>query len=123
VIGYATDRFPAFWTRESALPAPIRLDRPESIAAFIGVKRELGLSGGVLVANPVPHENAIGGEFMERHIARALRDAAEQGVTGKAVTPYLLSRLFELTEGRSLSTNIALVKNNAALAARIAAAL
>jgi pseudouridine-5'-phosphate glycosidase len=123
VIGYQTDRFPAFWSAASELPVPIRLDTPQAIADLIRTKEELGLAGGALVANPVPARDEIPPGEMAHHIETAVTEATSRGIAGKAVTPFILSRLFELTGGRSLSTNIALVKNNAALAARLARAL
>jgi pseudouridine-5'-phosphate glycosidase len=123
VVCYRTDDFPAFWSRSSGLPAPLRLDEPETIAAFIRTREELRIDGGVLVANPVPAEDEIPAHEMERHIASAVEQADAEGVSGKKVTPYLLSRILSLTGGRSLATNIALVRANAALAARIAVAL
>ena len=123
VVGYGTDRFPAFWSRTSELPVPLRLDSPEAIADLISTKESLGLGGGVLVANPVPGSDEIPAEEMSAFIQAAITEAKNRGVSGKAVTPFLLSTLFEQTGGRSLATNIALVKNNAALAARLAAAL
>jgi pseudouridine-5'-phosphate glycosidase len=123
VIGYGTDRFPAFWSRESDLPVPIRLDTPEAIAALMRAKDDLGLGGGVLIANPVPADAEIPADEMRRFIGESVEEARLRGIRGKAVTPFLLSRLNEVTSGRSLTTNIALVKNNAALAARLAAAL
>ncbi len=123
VVGYGTDRFPAFWSRTSDLPVPLRLDTPEAIADLIRTKEALGLDGGVLVANPVPHADEISTDEMKTFIDAAVREAKERGVAGKAVTPFLLSYLFEQTGGRSLATNIALVKNNAALAAKLAASL
>jgi pseudouridine-5'-phosphate glycosidase len=123
VIGYGTDRFPAFWSRESPHPVPIRLDTPGEIAELVRVKAELGLVGGTLVANPVPKSDEIPREEMTGYIDAAIAQASHRQITGKAVTPFLLSAILEMTGGRSLATNIALVKNNAALAARIAAAL
>ncbi len=123
VVGYQTDEFPAFWSRTSGLPIPIRLDTPMAIADLIHVKGALDLGGGVLVANPVPKADEIPVREMKDFIDEAVAEAGRRGVTGKAVTPFLLSFLFESTGGRSLATNIALVKNNAALAARLAAAL
>ncbi len=123
VIAYGQDAFPAFWSRESALPAPLRMDTPEDIARAHVLRAALGLPGGQLVANPIPAEAEIPRTEMDPVIARALEEAAAQGIAGKAVTPFLLSRIFELTEGRSLQANIALVLNNARLGARIAAAL
>jgi pseudouridine-5'-phosphate glycosidase len=123
VIGFGTDRFPAFWSRSSELPVPIRLDTPEAIADLVIAKRMLGLEGGILVANPVPAGDDIPAEDMKRFIDAAGDEARARAVAGKAVTPFLLSSLLEKTGGRSLATNVALVKNNAALAARLAAAL
>ncbi len=123
VVGYGTDRFPAFWSRTSELPVPLRLDSPEAIADLIRTKEALGLDGGVLVANPVPSVDEIPAAEMTGFIDAAIAEAKTRGVSGKAVTPFLLSTLFERTGGRSLATNIALVKNNAALAARLAASL
>lgn len=123
VVGYQTDHFPAFWSRKSELPAPIRLDTPEAIADLIRTKEALGLGGGILVANPVPSTDEIPAEEMQGFIDEAIAEAGRRGVVGKAVTPFLLSFLFESTGGRSLATNIALVKNNAALAARLAASV
>jgi len=123
VIGYGTDRFPAFWSRESPLPVPIRLDTPEAIARLVTTKAALGLGGGVLVANPVPAADEIPFDAMAEFIDAALRDAEAEGVTGKAVTPFLLARMVAITGGRSLVTNIVLIRNNAALAAQLAAAL
>ena len=123
VVGYGTDRLPAFWSRDSDLPVPIRLDTPQEVADLIRAKERLGLKGGVLVANPIPADDEIPFAEMRRVVDAALASARAAGVTGKAVTPFLLSHLNAVTGGRSLTSNIALVKNNAALAARIAAAL
>lgn len=123
VVGYGTDRFPAFWSRTSELPVPLRLDTPQAIAELIRIKEALGIGGGVLVANPVPSTDEIPADEMSGFINAAIAEAKTRGVSGKAVTPFLLSTLFERTGGRSLATNIALVKNNAALAARLAASL
>ncbi|GGK23527.1 pseudouridine-5'-phosphate glycosidase [Salinarimonas ramus] len=123
VIGYRTDDLPAFWSRSSGLPAPLRLDEAGAIAAMIEAKRDLGLEGGVLVTNPVPEEAEIPRAEIDAHIATALAEAKAQRIAAKAVTPFLLGRLVELTGGRSLATNVALVKSNAALAAGIASAL
>ena len=122
VIGYGTDEFPAFWARSSGHPVDHRLDTPDEVAALIETQAMLGL-GGILVANPIPEKDAIAAETMEGYIATAIADAAAAGVTRKALTPYLLGRIFELTNGRSLVANIALVENNARVAARIAVAL
>jgi pseudouridine-5'-phosphate glycosidase len=123
VVGYGTDRFPAFWSRDSGLPAPIRLDTPEAVAALIRAKAMLGLTGGVLVAAPVPEEDEIPRDEIAVHVEAALAEAAAQGVRAKEVTPFLLSRILALTGGRSLATNVALIRNNARVAARLAVAL
>ncbi|MCB1461636.1 MAG: pseudouridine-5'-phosphate glycosidase [Nitratireductor sp.] len=123
VVGYATDAFPAFWSRASHLPCPLRLDSAAEIASLWHTRRALGQDGGVLVANPVPEADEIPAGDMENHIAQAVAEAEAAGVRGKDVTPNLLKRILELTDGASLATNIALVKNNARLAAEIAVAL
>jgi pseudouridine-5'-phosphate glycosidase len=123
VVAFGVDRVPAFWSRSSPYPAPLRLDTPEAIADFFSARNALGIEGGMLVTNPVPAQNQIAAEIMAVHIAEALKAAAAQGVSGKRVTPFLLAKILELTEGASLKTNIALVENNARLAARIARAL
>lgn len=123
VVAYRSDVLPAFWSRDSRFAAPLRLDEAEAIARFFETRIALGLNGGVLVANPAPPEDEIPAEKMAGYIAAAQRDAEQQGISGKAVTPFLLARILELTGGASLKTNIALVENNARLAARIAAAL
>ena len=123
VVGYRTDTMPAFWSRTSAFAAPLRLDSAADIAAFQHARVELGVEGGMLVANPIPPEHEIPAGEMARHIARAQAEMEAAGISGKAVTPYLLGRIVELTAGASLASNIALVKSNAALAAEIAHAL
>ncbi|WP_173932120.1 pseudouridine-5'-phosphate glycosidase [Chelativorans sp. Marseille-P2723] len=123
VVGFGTDNVPAFWSRTSPCPAPLRLDTPEAIARFQETRAALSISGGMLVANPAPAEAEIPAAEMESLIARAQTEANAAGISGKAVTPYLLDRIVTLTGGRSLATNIALIKNNARLAARIAIAL
>lgn len=123
VVGFGTDVMPAFWSRTSPFPAPLRLDSAEAIARFQRTRSRLGIAGGMLIANPVPKEAEIPADAMAVHIAAAQAELDKKGVTGKAVTPYLLSRMLDLTDGSSLATNIALVENNARLAARIAKAL
>ena len=123
VIAFGQDDFPAFWSRSSGLKAPLRMDTPEAIAAAHKMRGVLGLPGGQLVANPIPLEAEIPRAEIMPVIEQALAEAAARRVSAKAVTPFLLQRIFELTEGRSLQSNIALVLNNARLAARIAAAL
>lgn len=123
VIGYGTDQLPAFWSRDSGLAAPLRLDTPEQITLHAQTRAAMGIRGGVLVTNPVPADKEIPAAEIGAHIETALADAAGRGISGKDVTPFLLSRMVELTDGRSLDTNIALIKNNAQLAARIAGAM
>ncbi|NNK15350.1 MAG: pseudouridine-5'-phosphate glycosidase [Sulfitobacter sp.] len=123
VIAVGQDSFPAFWSATSPLRAPLRLDDPAQIALAHRTRSAMGLPGGQLVANPIPAEDEIPAADLAPIIAQAQRDADTHGISGKAVTPYLLQRIFELTGGRSLTENIALVRNNARLAARIAAAL
>jgi len=121
VIAVGQAEFPAFWSRSSGLPAPLRLDTPAEIAAAHLLRARLGLPGGQLIANPIPVEAEIPRELITPVIEAALAEAKTQGIAAKAVTPFLLKRIFELTEGRSLTANIALVLHNARLAARIAA--
>lgn len=123
VVSVGQPGFPAFFTRESGFNADFQLDTPEQQARFIRTKWQLGLSGGVVVSNPVPAESALQNDEIDGIIAQALREAGAQGVKGKAVTPFLLARIKDLTGGRSLATNIALVKHNALVGARLAAAL
>ena len=120
VIAYGQDAFPAFWSRGSKLKAPLRMDDAAQIASAHKMRAALGLNGGQLVANPIPAEAEIPSAELAPIIATAQADSERAGITGKAVTPYLLQRIFELTEGRSLEANIALVRNNARLAAQIA---
>lgn len=123
VVTYDSPTFPAFWSRDSGLKSPLTLNSPAAIANFQTVRDQLGVDGGMLIANPVPQADEIPREEMEIYIARALDNAERDEIAGKAVTPYLLDSLFHLTDGRSLTTNIALVENNARLAAEIAVAL
>ncbi|MEP4038663.1 pseudouridine-5'-phosphate glycosidase [Pseudophaeobacter sp.] len=120
VISYGQDSFPAFWSAQSDLMAPLRMDSAAEIARAQITRSAMGLPGGQLIANPIPHEAEIAAEVLAPVIAQAQSEADAQGVSGKAVTPFLLQRIFELTEGRSLTANIALVRNNARLAAEIA---
>ena len=123
VVAFGTRTMPAFWSRSSPWEAPLTIDSADGIARFQAMRAALGIEGGMLVANPVPEADEIPSAEMNRHIAEAQAEAEAKGVSGKAVTPFLLARIVELTGGRSLATNIALVKNNARLAADIAAAL
>lgn len=122
VIGYGCDEVPAFYTRGSGCPAPLRLDTPAEVAALLDVQWSLGLRTGVLVTNPIPAAHAMDAAEIDAAIAAALVQADAQGVTGKAVTPFLLARVSALTGERSLHSNIALVQHNAGVAAAIAAA-
>lgn len=121
-IGYGTDAFPAFYSRASGLRAPLRCDTPGEVAALVRTHRALGAGGGVLVANPIPAGAEIPFAEMQRHVDAAIAAAAAAGIGGKELTPFLLADLFARTSGRSLTANVALVENNARLAARIAAA-
>ncbi|WP_312945036.1 pseudouridine-5'-phosphate glycosidase [Agrobacterium sp.] len=123
VVTYEATEFPAFWSRSSGLQSPLTLNSPAAIANFQTTREQLGIDGGMLIANPVPEEDEIPREEMEIYISRAIANAEREEITGKAVTPYLLDNIFRLTSGRSLKTNIALVRNNARLAAEIAVAL
>ncbi|MBT9288198.1 pseudouridine-5'-phosphate glycosidase [Prosthecodimorpha staleyi] len=123
VVGWKTDDFPAFWSRRSGLPAPLRVDDAPTLARFMAARRALGLGGGLLVANPVPPADEIDADEMAGHIAGAQAEAERAGIRAKAVTPFLLAHILESTGGRSLATNRALVLNNAAVAAEIAVAL
>lgn len=123
VITVGQDSFPAFWSATSPLKSPLRMDEPAGIARAHQTRAAMGLPGGQLIANPIPKDAEIPAADLAPVIMQAQRDANAHGIIGKAVTPYLLQRIFELTEGRSLTANIALVRNNARLAARIASHL
>lgn len=123
VIAFGQDRLPAFWSASSDLRAPLRMDSAREIAAAHAMRAALGLPGGQLVANPIPAADEIPAETLAHVIDRALADAAAAGVSAKAVTPFLLDRIHDLTAGRSLEANVALVLNNARLGAAIAAEL
>lgn len=123
VLGYQTDTFPAFYARSSALPVDGRVDTAEEVAAILRAKWALGLDGGVLIAIPPPADVALDDGEMEEAIQQALIDANHEGMVGKALTPFLLSRIATLTEGRSVTTNVALLEQNARVAAEIALAL
>ena len=120
VIGYGTDELPAFYTRKSGFSVDYRADSPEELAAMFRAQRALGYRGGMLVTNPIPEQYAMDKEVIDAAIAQALRECEEKGVHGKETTPFLLARVVELTGGESLESNIRLVLNNAALAARTA---
>lgn len=122
VLGYRTDHLPAFWSAASPWRVPLRVESAKEIAAVMAARTRLGLGGGMLVANPIPPEAEIPFDAMKIMVDQVLEEARLQKVEGKAVTPFLLSRLFQLSDGRSLTANIALVRNNVRLAATIAAA-
>jgi pseudouridylate synthase len=122
VIGYGTDNFPAFYSRESGLKVPMRCNSAIEVATLMKVKWDLAMSGGVVIANPIPAEAEIPAEEIEPHIATAIADAEARGIKGKKLTPFLLARLAESTKGKSLAANIALVLSNAKLASAIAVA-
>ncbi|NLJ79733.1 MAG: pseudouridine-5'-phosphate glycosidase [Firmicutes bacterium] len=122
VLGYQTRELPAFYTRKSGFKLEYCLHRPEEIAAVWAEKKAMALPGGVVVANPIPPESALDPDYMEQGIARALQKAAQLGLQGKEVTPFLLAQMGEITKGKSLEANIKLVLNNAKLAAQIAVA-
>ena len=123
VIAYGQDDMPAFWSRSAGMKAPLRMDSAAAIAAAHAARAALNIPGGQLVANPIPAGDEIDRATLAPIIARATQDATTYGISGKGVTPYLLQRIFELTEGRSLTANIALVRNNARLATEIAVQL
>jgi pseudouridine-5'-phosphate glycosidase len=123
VLGFGTDAFPAFFARDSGERVAHRFDSAADIARVIALHRRLGRRGGVLVANPIPPEAALDGAAIEAGIATAVAEAAAGGISGKAVTPFLLARVAALTGGRSVAANIALIRHNATVAAAIAAAL
>ncbi|SFZ86348.1 pseudouridine-5'-phosphate glycosidase [Devosia enhydra] len=122
VIGYGTDAFPAFWTRDSGLKAGLRADDAADVARILSVQFALAM-GGVLIANPIPEAAAMDKAEIDGFIATALAAADAEGIAGKAVTPFLLGKIVALSGGRSLAANIALVENNARVAAGIARAL
>ena len=123
VIGYGTDELPAFYTRRSGFGVDYRVDSPEELAAFFDAQRGLGYPGGMLVTNPIPEEFAMDKDTIDAAIEKALSSAKSEGIHGKETTPYLLAKVVELTGGESLESNIKLVLNNAAVAARTAACL
>ncbi len=123
VVTFGQDDFPAFWSRSSGLPSPLRADSADDIAKTFRTRQQLGLSGGMLVANPIPVEHEIATETLAPVIAQALAEAEAQGIAAKSVTPFLLQRIFELTNGQSLASNIELVRNNARIAVEIAKSL
>lgn len=123
VMGYQTNEFPAFYSRKSGFPLDFSLSSPQEIAQVLQTKWELGLRGGAIIANPVPEEYALDDEYIRGIIDAAHEEAKKKHITGKKVTPFLLAKIEELTGGVSLKTNIALVKHNAEVGAKIAVAL
>ena len=121
VIGYGTDELPAFYTRHSGFGVDYRADSPEELAAMFKAQRGLGLKGGMLVTNPIPEEYSMDKAVIDAAIDQAIKEASEKGIKGKETTPFLLAKVVELTGGNSLDSNIALVLNNARLAAKTAA--
>ena len=122
VLGYQTEELPAFYSRHSGFNCDYRLESPEQTADILKAKWELGLEGGVLIANPVPKADEIEYSVINEKIEQALAEAEAEGIKGKKLTPFLLDRIKEITDGQSLKTNISLVRNNAAVGAKIAAA-
>ncbi len=123
VVGYRTQELPAFYTAKSGFQVDYRLDSVDQIAAALHTKWSLGLTGGMVIANPIPAEFALDAGTMEQLVQQAIAEAGQQGISGKALTPYLLHRVGELSGGDSLAANIQLMLNNAKLGAQIAAAL
>ena len=123
VIGYQTEELPAFYTRTSGFKVDYRLDSPEELAEAFHVKGEMGLAGGMLVTNPIPEKYSMDPNEINGVIARAVEEARSLGIHGKETTPFLLAKIKDITGGNSLAANIQLVYNNAALAAKTAAAL
>ena len=123
VVGYRTDRLPAFYTPSSRFPVDYRADSAAEIAAALNAKREMGLAGGTVIVNPIPAAHALDDREIDAVIDEALSEMDELGITGKDTTPFLLAKIAERTDGRSLRANIELVVNNARLAAEIAKAL
>ena len=122
VLGYGTKELPAFYTRRSGFEVDYRVDSPEELAKIFKVQRDLGLKGGILVTNPIPEQYAMDFDVINKAIDEAIADSVQEGIHGKATTPYLLAKVKDLTGGDSLASNIQLVYNNARLAARTACA-
>ena len=123
VIGYGTEELPAFYTRKSGFKVDYRIDTPEELAAAFNAKQEMGLGGGMLVTNPIPEEYSMDKAVIDAAIDMAVEECRQKGIKGKETTPFLLARIKDITGGDSLEANIALVLNNARLAARVAACM
>ena len=123
VLGYGTEELPAFYTRRSGFRVDYRMDTPEELAQAFSTQKALGLKGGMLVTNPIPEEYSMDPDVINAAIGQALKECEEKGIHGKETTPFLLARVAEITGGNSLASNIRLVCNNAALAAKTAACM
>jgi pseudouridine-5'-phosphate glycosidase len=123
VVGFGSEELPAFYCRESGLKVDYVVDDEVEAAEVIRTKWDLGLKSGILIANPIPEEEALPRSYVNRIINKAVLEAARKGIKGKSLTPYLLGRINELSEGKSLTANIALIKNNARVGAKIACEL
>ena len=123
VIGYGTNEFPAFYTRQSGIFVNYKLDTPEDVAAVILAQINLGYKGGMVIANPIPEEYSMDKDLIDRVIKDAIGEAEKEKITGKDLTPFLLAKIKDITEGKSLDANLKLVYNNAELAAKIAVSL
>ena len=123
VISMGVDNLPAFWSRDSAIASPLRLENASQVASFWATRKILNQPGGILIANPVPQQYEIATDVMAEYISCAVGEAERTGIKGKQVTPWLLAKILELTEGKSLATNIALICNNATMAGEISMAL
>ena len=120
VLGYQTENFPAFYTQESGFKVDYKMDSPLDIAKTLNSKYSVGLKGSVVIANPIPDENAMDKDLIEDVIVKAVNDAEKNGIKGKEITPFLLDKIQTVTKGQSLEANIALVYNNARLGAQVA---
>ncbi|MCP4072089.1 MAG: pseudouridine-5'-phosphate glycosidase, partial [Hyphomicrobiales bacterium] len=123
VVSLGVDNLPAFWSRDSGIASPLRLDNADEIANFWNTRKAIRQQGGLLIANPVPEQDEITRDVMAQYIKKAVEAAKFEGIKGKAVTPWLLAKIYELTGGNSLATNISLICNNARLAGKIAVSL
>ena len=123
VIGYQTDELPAFYTRKSGFGVDYRMDTPKEIADTLIAHDLLGFNGGTLIVNPIPEEYSMDKEYIDRVIEEAIKEADENGIKGKKLTPFLLAKIKDITGGESLNSNVALVYNNVRLASRIASAM
>jgi pseudouridine-5'-phosphate glycosidase len=123
VVGWGTDEYPAFFSHTSGLPVTVRIDTPQEAAEILRTYWEMGMESGVLICVPCPEDDAVPNEIAEEALARALQEAEEEGIHGKGVTPFLLTRVSALSSGATLRANLALLRNNARVGAEIAKAL